>query len=161
MNKFESGGSLLRFSTLLRGEVFSVLISPFNLLAVLPVTRLGRTVATDVGSLAVLFATAPPADVLAAVGPAERTPAFALIVDKLALIALHVPPDENALTVHLVVVPLSVVLLAIGPMIVATAADLVLPEVTLVLGAVSECQLAFSLLFAVDIAAFILGTIRP
>lgn len=127
----------------------------------MPLALLLHTLFANVHTDAVLLASLPLADVLAAVCPHEGALTLALVVDEVALVLLSVLPGENTLAVHFVLCPVAGVALAVRPVVISVSADLVLLKLPLVVGSVREGQPAVTLLLPLDVLTLVPGTVRP
>jgi len=116
--------------------------------ALLPLSLLGFSTSTGVGTNSVLFSIQPTSIVLSAIRPVENALALFLIIGVLTFISSAVSPGENSRSLHFVVHPETIIDSAIGPRIDTLSLNVVFIEQTGVGRAIAPCEFASSVFFS-------------
>jgi len=119
------------------------------------------TICLEIGSLAVLLAVFPLADVLATVRPFKSSLSMLLIIQVFTLVFPAVRPSEQTSALHLIAEPLACVDASITPSVLSIALDIIVDEVTLELRSICPNEDTMSMLFAFLVDAGVFGAVGP
>ena len=134
-----------------KGVKYVSVVNPSNALAMFPLTMFLFSLCINIDSAPMLFALVPRPDVLATVGPLERTLSLLHIVDVFTNISSPIRPRECAVTLHLVVAPFPGKDSAVSPLIDARTVDIIVVEVPCVGAVVGPSELTLAVFLSLEV----------